>query len=127
MALRREIGLAGLTFIGIGGVLGSGWLFSPLLAAQHAGPAAILAWCIGGFAMLLLAFAFAEIVSCLPEAGAIARLPHYSHGTLVSMVISWTAWLGYATLAPIETIAMMKYVGPLIPGLRVDSGSASVL
>jgi len=125
-ALRREIGLAGLTFIGIGGVIGSGWLFAPLLAAQQAGPAAILAWCIGAFAMLLVALAFAEVVASLPEAGAIARVPHYSHGAVVSMLIGWSAWIGYATLAPIETVILLKYVGPLIPGFHVD-GPAGAL
>lgn len=115
MALKRSIGLAGLTFIGIGGVLGSGWLFAPMLAAQQAGPAAVFAWCLGGFAIIIIALPFAEITAMLPEAGAIARLPRYSHGSITSAVIGWSAWLGYATNAPIETIAIVKYIGPLFP------------
>lgn len=115
MALQRSIGLTGLTFIGVGGVLGSGWLFAPMLAAQQAGPAAILSWCIGGLAIIIVALPFAEITACLPEAGAMARLPRYSHGSLTGVVIGWSAWLGYATAAPIETIAILRYVGPLIP------------
>ena len=99
LALRRDIGLAGLTFIGIGGVLGSGWLFAPLLAVQQAGPAAILAWCIGVLAMLLVALAFAEVVSSLPEAGAIARLPHYSHGTVVGAVMPpWSKYWPFTSV-----------------------------
>jgi amino acid transporter len=123
MALKRSIGLAGLTFIGVGGVLGSGWLFAPMLAAQQAGPAALVSWCIGGLAILLIALPFAEITGCLPEAGAIARLPHYSHGQPTSMVIGWSAWLGYATAAPIETRAMLRYVGPLLPGVYADASA----
>ncbi len=123
MALKRSIGLAGLTFIGVGGVLGSGWLFAPMLAAQQAGPAALVSWCIGGLAILLIALPFAEITGCLPEAGAIARLPHYSHGQPTSMVIGWSAWLGYATAAPIETRAMLRYVDPLLPGVYADAGA----
>ncbi len=136
MALKRQIGLAGLTFIGVGGVLGSGWLFAPMLAAQHAGPAAILAWVIGGLAILLVALPFAEVSGTLPEAGAIARVPHYSHGGAVSMIIGWSAWVGYATLAPVETVAMLRYLAPLLPellpvtddsGLSLDTPSAFMI
>ncbi|MEJ8574692.1 APC family permease [Microbaculum marinum] len=117
MALQRTIGLTGLTFIGMGGVLGSGWLFAPMLAAQQAGPAAILAWCIGGVAIIIVALPFAELTALLPEAGAMARLPRYSHGGMTSMIIGWSAWLGYATAPPIEAIAIIKYVHPLFPGI----------
>ena len=126
MALRRSIGLAGLTFIGIGGVLGSGWLFAPMLAAQHAGPAALVAWLIGLLAVMLVALSFAEIAGALPEAGAIARLPHYSHGAMVSAVIGWSAWFGYMTIAPIETIAILKYVAPAMPELLLPDGSGEL-
>lgn len=69
--LKRTVGLLPLTLIAAGGILGSGWLFSPLLTAQLAGPASIIAWIIGAIAMLLLAFSFAEIASVLPVAGGI--------------------------------------------------------
>ncbi len=35
--LKRSVGLISLTLIAAGGILGSGWLFSPLLTAQLAG------------------------------------------------------------------------------------------
>ncbi len=122
MALKRSIGLGGLTFIGIGAVLGSGWLFAPLLAAQQAGPASLISWAIGGILILLVALPFVEIAGLLPEPGAIARLPRYSHGSLTSMIIGWSAWLGYATLPPIETVAILKYIGPLLPGIYSGGG-----
>ena len=46
--LKRQIGPVALLFTGITGIVGSGWLFASLYAAQLAGPAAILSWCIGG-------------------------------------------------------------------------------
>jgi amino acid transporter len=117
MALKRSIGLRSLTLIGMGGVFGSGWLFAPLLATQQAGPAALIAWGIGGVAIFLVALPFAEITGCIPEAGATARLPNYSHGSATSMIIGWAAWIGYATQAPIETLAIIKYIGPLLPDI----------
>jgi len=37
-------------------MVGSGWLFASLYAAQIAGPAAIISWPIGGFVALALYF-----------------------------------------------------------------------
>jgi amino acid transporter len=53
--LRREIGVVGLLFTSVGSIIGSGWLFGALSASQIAGPAALLSWVIGGFAVILLA------------------------------------------------------------------------
>ena len=115
MQLKRSIGPVGLTFVAVGGVLGSGWLFAPMLAAEHAGPAAIVAWLIGAVAMLLLAMTFAEVSALLPVAGGLARIPYFSHGNVVAMVMGWTAWIGYAIAAPIEVSVLLQYTAPLIP------------
>jgi amino acid transporter len=118
MAFRREIGLLGLTFIAVGGVLGSGWLFSPLLASQLAGPAAILSWTIGAVAMMFLALTFAEITAMFPVAGGLARIPQFSHGRLLSTVLGWSAWAGYCTTAPIEVEAALRYASTYLPALH---------
>lgn len=127
MTLQRTIGLTGLTFVAVGGIIGSGWLFAPLLTAQVAGPGALLSWMIGGFAMLLLTLCFAEIVALLPVAGGIARIPHFTHGDVTSMILGWTAWVGYNTAAPIETLAMLHYLGHLFPWIFAQSGSSQEL
>ncbi len=73
--LERQIGTAALLFTGISGIVGSGWLFASLYAAQHAGPAAIISWCIGGAVAICLALVYAELGAMLPLAGAIAHRP----------------------------------------------------
>lgn len=122
--MHREIGLIGLTFVAVSGIIGSGWLFAPLLAAKHAGPAALLAWIIGGAAMLLLALTFAEISAMLPVAGGIARVPQFSHGNVVSMAMGWSGWVGYSTTAPIEVEAMLRYLAPHLNWLYSGPGSS---
>lgn len=117
LALQRSIGLIGLTFVAVSGIIGSGWLFAPMLTAQVAGPGSLISWLIGGTAMLLLTLCFAEIVALLPVAGGIARIPHFTHGDLTSMMLGWTAWVGYNTAAPIETFAMLEYLGHIFPWL----------
>lgn len=121
--MHRDIGLVGLTFVAVSGIIGSGWLFAPLLAVQHAGPAAIVAWLIGGVAMLLLALTFAEISAMLPVPGGIARVPQFSHGNVVSMAMGWSGWVGYSTTAPIEVEAMLRYLAPHMDWLYTTPGS----
>ena len=127
MRLERSIGLLGLTFVGVSGIIGSGWLFAPLLAAKLAGPAAMVSWAIGGGAMLILALCFAEVIGVFPVAGGIVRIPHFTHGDLTSSVLGWSAWIGYNTAAPIETIAMMQYLSPFLPWLFVGEPTEAVL
>tara|TARA_R110002049_G_scaffold24302_1_gene86281 strand:- start:1374 stop:2984 length:1611 start_codon:yes stop_codon:yes gene_type:complete len=124
--LQRTVGLVPLTLIAAGGILGSGWLFSPLLTAQLAGPASMVAWVIGAVAMLLLAFSFAEIASVLPVAGGIARIPRYTHGDITAAVIGWTAWVGYCTQAPIEVAVVLRYAASSWPALVVDTKTGSL-
>ena len=108
-APERSVGVVGLTFVAVGGVIGSGWLFGPLFAAQLAGPSSILAWALGGVMILIAALTFAEVAAMLPVVGGLGRLPQFSHGNVVGMLIGWTAWIGYVTAAPIETQALLEY------------------
>ncbi|WP_029004928.1 APC family permease [Azorhizobium doebereinerae] len=124
--LQRDIGVVGLTFVAVSGIIGSGWLFAPLLAAKHAGPAAMVAWVIGGFAMFLLALTFSEISAMLPVPGGIARVPLFSHGNLVAMAMGWSAWVGYNTTAPIEVEAMLRYLAPHLPWLHTTPGGGTL-
>ncbi|MBM9458436.1 APC family permease [Nocardioides sp. zg-536] len=108
-APRRSVGTIGLTFVAVGGVVGSGLLFAPLFAAQQAGPAAILAWPIAALMLVTVALVFAEVSAMLPVVGGLGRLPTFSHGPGVGVAIGWVAWVGYVTAAPIETQAMLEY------------------
>lgn len=107
--------------------MGSGWLFAPLQAAQSAGPAALVSWSIGGVAMILLALTFAEVSSMLPVSGGIARIPHFTHGNVTSMVMGWTAWLGYNTAAPIEVLVILEYSGHWLPWIFTKTGGPETM
>ena len=72
---QRAVGPVGLTFVAVGGIVGSGWLFGPLFAAQLAGPASIVAWIVGGAMILLAALPFAEVAAMLPVMGGWAVCP----------------------------------------------------
>lgn len=127
MHFQRTIGPIGLLFAGIGSVIGSGWLFGPLYAAQIAGPAAILAWVIGGLLMVVIALTFAELGSAFPVAGGMIQFAEESHGPLVSFMIGWMVWISSVAVAPVETLGIIQYLANYIPGLIKSQTEGHVL
>ncbi|WP_042406582.1 APC family permease [Streptacidiphilus carbonis] len=108
--LKREIGLIGLTWTSVGSIIGSGWLFGALFAAQAAGTAALISWGIGAAAIIVLAFVHAELGAMYPVAGGTARFPHYAFGSVAGASFGWFSWLQAVTVAPIEVMAALNYL-----------------
>jgi len=117
MPVKRSVGLWGLLFLSIGGIIGSGWLFGPFFAAQVTGPAAIFAWVLGGFLMIIVALTFAELSAMFPVTGASIQFLQISHGTLVSFTFAWIGWVSSIAVAPIETLALLQYATHYFPWL----------
>ena len=127
MQFKRDIGLWSLLLVGIGGIIGSGWLFGPLYAAQIAGPAAIVSWILGGVLMIVIALTFAELGSAFPVAGSMVQVAQYSHGPLISFMVGWMVWISSVTVAPVETMAVIQYAANYIPGLVTKLNNTTVL
>ncbi|WP_440992877.1 APC family permease [Cysteiniphilum litorale] len=122
----RNISIAGLLFSSISAILGSGWLFAASQTASYAGPAAMLSWIIGALLIMIIAFVFAEICTMIPVTGSSTRIPHITHGTLVSFIFAWIIWLSYLTLAPTEVQAIIQYLAVFFPTLiNASSGGLS--
>lgn len=127
MSFKRTIGTPALLFSAVGGIIGSGWLFGPMYAAQVAGPAAILSWVIGGLLMIIIALTFAELASAFPVAGGMVRFAELSHGPLMSFTVGWMVWLSSVVVAPVETLALLQYAGNYLPGLVHKVAGTQVL
>ncbi|MBV8801878.1 MAG: amino acid permease, partial [Gammaproteobacteria bacterium] len=127
MNFLRTITPMGLLLAGIGSVIGSGWLFGPLYAAQIAGPAAILSWVIGGILMIIIALTFAELGSAFPVAGGMIQYAQVSHGSLVSFMIGWMVWISSVSIAPVETMGLLQYVANYVPELMISKEGSHVL
>lgn len=127
MTFRRHIGPFALLLAGMSCMIGSGWLFGPLYAAQVAGPAAALSWIIGGALMLIVSLSFAELGSAFPVAGGIVQFAQHSHGPLISFMIGWMVWISSLAVAPVETLALLQYAANYLPLLIQPSQGAPVL
>jgi amino acid transporter len=125
--LRRDVGAVGLVFASLGSIIGAGWLFGALYASSLAGPAAIIAWLIGGSTMMLLALAHAELGGAYPVAGGNARFPRYAFGGLIGFTSGWVSFLGAVTVAPIMVQATLLYTSNYISSLTTVSGGRPVL
>ena len=86
--LRKEAGIVGLLYASVGGIVGSGWLFGPLHAAQEAGPLSLGSWLIGAAAVLLLALVYSELATLIPKSGALVHISRVSHGALLGLIWS---------------------------------------
>ena len=127
MKFQRSIGSLGLLFVGISSVIGSGWLFGPLFAAQIAGPAAIISWVIGGCLMIIIALTFAELGSLYPLAGGMVQFAQRSHGPFLSFIVGWMVWISSVAVAPVETLGLIQYASNYIPGLIETVSNTIVL
>lgn len=125
--LRKDVGKLSLLFTGIGAIIGSGWLFGALLAAQIAGPAAILSWVIGGIMVMIIGLTYAELGVMFPVSGGIIRFPHYAFGSFASFSSGWTSWLAAAAITPIEVLATTQYADPYLGWLMETKDGIFVL
>jgi len=110
VGLKREMGLIGATWASETSIIGSGWLFGALFAAQAAGTAALLGWVIGGVAVIILALVHAELGGMYPVSGGTARFPHFAFGSVAGISFGFFSWVQAVTVAPIECYAVMTYL-----------------
>jgi amino acid transporter len=106
---KKDLGYWQLTAIGLGGVIGSGWLLGALYAANAAGPASLVTWIVGGLALLVIALVMVELGGSRPMSGGLVRWPFLSSGRLVATLVGWGIWIAYATNPPSEAAAMLQY------------------
>lgn len=120
--MNRVISPFALLCASVSAILGSGWLFSPYFTAQHAGSSSLVSWIIAAFFMIIIGFVFAEICAMIPISGSSSRIPHYTHGSIVSFVFAWIIWLSYMALPPTEIQSVLQYLNFYFPHLVESSG-----
>jgi len=117
VGLKRELGLIGATWASETSIIGSGWLFGALFAAQAVGGAAILAWLIAGVVVIILALAHAELGAMYPVSGGTARFPHFAFGSVAGIGFGFFSYVQAVTIAPIECFAFMQYASYYWPSI----------
>ncbi len=114
---KKSLSTISLVAMGVGAIMGSGWMFAAQYTSQEAGPGSILSWVIGAILMVFIALVFAEVCTIVPVEGSTSRIPHITHGTMTSYMFAWITWISYLVLAPIEVQAVIQYLAVFYPSL----------
>ncbi len=95
VALLRRLGIADLTLITIGSIIGSGIFRNPAVVAQRAHQPAIIlgCWIAGGLIGLAGAFVFAELAARRPVSGGIYGYLREAYHPVVAFLFGWTLLL----------------------------------
>ena len=125
--LKRDISTTSILVVSAGGMIGSGWLFSPFISAQMAGSNALISWIIAAIFMLFIALPLCELGAMFPVSGGMSNYPSYTHGQEVGFLFAWTSWISYVVMTPIEIQAILQYSSHFFPFLTIRDTSALVL
>lgn len=124
--LKRDISTLNILTVSAGGMIGSGWLFSPFISAQMAGSNALISWVIAAIFMLFIALPLCELGTMFPVSGGMSNYPTYTHGREVGFLFAWTSWLSYVVMTPIEIQAILQYSSHFFPSLTLNHSSATL-
>ncbi|MDU2097098.1 MAG: APC family permease, partial [Staphylococcus sp.] len=105
-----KINLVQLVLLGLGSLIGSGWLFGAWEASSAAGPAAILSWIIGFIVIGTISYNYIEIGTMFPQSGGMSNYAQYSHGSLLGFIAAWANWVSLVTIIPIEAVSAVQYI-----------------
>src|SRR5919197_928049 len=95
--LRRILGPAQLTALGIGAIIGTGiFILTGVAAHDRTGPALMLSFVLAGLACVFAALCYAEFASMVPVAGSAYTYAYATLGELFAWIIGWDLILEYA-------------------------------
>ncbi|HYP08402.1 MAG TPA: amino acid permease [Bryobacteraceae bacterium] len=114
-ALKRTLGPVQLVALGIGAIIGAG-LFSltGIAAANHAGPAVVLAFVLAAFGCACAGLCYSEFSTMIPIAGSAYTYSYATMGELLAWIIGWDLVLEYAVGAATVAVSWSGYVASFL-------------
>jgi APA family basic amino acid/polyamine antiporter len=113
--LKRTLGPIGLTAIGIGAVIGGGiFVITGQAAAEHAGPAVLLAFILAAVGCSFTALCYAEFATLIPMSGSSYSYAYATLGELAAWFIGWNMVLEYGVSASAVAVSWTGYFTSLL-------------
>lgn len=113
---KKSLGSADVVALAFGAMIGWGWV---VLAGDWVVSAglwgAVLAFLIGGFAVLLIGLTYAELAACMPITGGEHTYTHRAMGLHSSFICSWSILFGYLSVVAFEAVALPTVIEYFIP------------
>jgi len=114
----RVLGRREVLALAFGAMIGWSWVVLSGTWITSAGTlGAIVAFLIGGAAILLIGLTYAELASALPFAGGEHVYSERALGSGASFICTWGIILGYVSVVTFEAVALPTVLDSLIPGL----------
>ncbi|GAA3071137.1 amino acid permease [Streptosporangium carneum] len=126
-ALRRGLRRRHMTMIGIGGVIGAGLFVSSGAVISTAGPAAVVAYAVGGVIVILVMRMLGEMSAAYPTTGSFSRYAELALGRWAGFLVGWSYWYFTVSAIAFESVAGARLVSGLVPGLPVWLGAPALL
>src|SRR5262249_47313830 len=118
--LRRVLGPAALSALGVGAIIGAGiFVVTGRAAREDAGAAIMVSYCVAGLGCALAALCYAEFASMVPVAGSAYTYAYATLGELFAWIVGWDLILEYAMSC--ATVAS-GWSGPLDEFLQATFG-----
>jgi APA family basic amino acid/polyamine antiporter len=96
-SLKRVLGPAQLTMLGVGAIIGTGiFVLTGQAAAANAGPAIVISMVLAGLTSVLAALCYSEFAASVPVAGSAYTYAYATLGEFIAWIIGWDLILEYA-------------------------------
>jgi amino acid efflux transporter len=116
--MNARLSVAQGAALSIGAVLGTGLISMPALAAEAAGPAALVAWLALILLSAPLAWTFAALGARYPDGGGVATYTGMAFGRRVSAAVGWCFYFAVPLGAPVAAAFTGGYVADAVGGGR---------
>ncbi len=121
----RVLGRRDALALAFGAIIGWSWVLLTgqwILTAGSIG--ALIAFAIGGLAMLFIGLTYAELAAAMPQAGGEHAYSYRALGYGASFVCTWALVLAYVTVVAFEAVALataLEYLAPQLEAGRLWS------
>lgn len=111
--IRRKEVLA----LAFGAIIGWSWVVLTGGWIEGAGSAgAVIGFLVGGLAIVLVGFTYAELAAAMPEVGGEHVYSMRALGRTASFICTWAILLGYVSVVAFEAVALPTVAEYLVPG-----------
>jgi amino acid transporter len=115
----RTLGRRETLLLAFGAMIGWSWVMIAGRWVHDAGPVgAMLAFVLGGAAVLVISLTYAELAAAMPEAGGEHVYSLRALGWAGSFLCTWALVLGYVSVVTFEAVALPTALEYLFPQLR---------
>ena len=118
--LVRVLARGDVLALAFGAMVGWGWIVLTGGMIQDAGSVgAIIAFIIGGIAVVLIGLTYAELAAAMPKVGGEHVYSYRAMGHFSSFLCTWTIILGYLSVVSFEAVALPTVIENLAPNYAV--------